>query len=79
LEAYTFLENALKIFEREMMLAILDLDSIHFDAQEYHNQTYSARLLGDATAMFNGTFILIYIYTYINLFTCVFIYMYIYS
>jgi hypothetical protein len=54
LEAYTFLENALKIFEREMMLCILDLDGIHFDAQGYHNQIYSSRLLGDATAMFNG-------------------------
>jgi tetratricopeptide (TPR) repeat protein len=51
-EAYNLLMRALKIYEREMMLAVLALgkEGGAFYGVTYHAQVYSARLLGDAIA-----------------------------
>ena len=51
-EAYGYLTRALKIYEREMMMSVLDLggEGEAFYGVAYHAQVYSARLMGDAIA-----------------------------
>ena len=58
-EAYELLSRALKIYEKEMMLAVIAIDSKseNYDGASYHAQVYSARLMGDAIASADASYI----------------------
>ena len=58
-EAYDLLSRALKMYEKEMMLAVIVIDSQSdtCDGASYHAQVYSARLMGDAVASADASYI----------------------
>lgn len=58
-EAYELLSRALKMYEKEMMLTVIVLGSENeeCDGASYHAQVYSARLMGDAIASADASFV----------------------